>query len=442
MKEIRNRVLQMKLVNWQKLEWLKPENYKINTDEDLSKLKKSLTKNHFIDPFKIWYDEKAERFYILDGHRKQRALKELNDEGIRIPETLPAAFIDCKTVKQAARLVLVYDSVYGKVNREGLTDYLNLFDIEYSDVQEFTNLPDIDASYLNPIGYDEKEFETIPVPPKFSLSKPGDLFVIDGKHRILCGDSRKEDDIKKLFGKEKAKLVFTSPPYNMGAKHYLNYSDKMKSEEFIKFNVDCALLLKPHLIGFLFWNLSYSKKTRFEFIDIFYQLKEEKGFTFLEWIVWDKTSVRPFVNSTKNISRQAESILALTTEEEKDLDFIFLGTNEKKYFFNNKTKHYLSNYWRFSSQNSSTDFHKAAFPVKLVLEALELMTLPGDIVTDVFLGTGTTIVAANLVNRIGYGIELDPIYIDLILLRYKKLYPNSNFECINRKFNFKKLFND
>ncbi|MFA5803687.1 MAG: DNA methyltransferase [Melioribacteraceae bacterium] len=442
MKQIKNKILYQKLVNWQQLLWLKPENYKTNSSEDLKKLKKSLIENHFIDPFKIWFDEKSEKLWILDGHRKQRALKELKEEGVHIPALLPACFIDCKTQKQAARLVLVYDSVYGKVNREGLTDYLNLFDINYSDVQEFTNIPEIDASYLNPIGYDEKEFETIPASPQTSLSKLGDLFVIDGKHRILCGDSRKETDVNKLFDKKKCRLVFTSPPYNMGAKHYLNYTDKLKSEEYIKFNIDCASLIKSHLNGFLFWNLSYSQKTRSEFIDIFYQLKQEKGFSFVEWIVWDKTSVRPLVNSKQNLSRQAESLLVLTTEPEKDLNFIYLGTTEKKFFFNNKTKRYLSNYWRISSQNSQTDFHKAAFPVKLVLEALELMTMPDDIVTDIFLGTGTTIIAANLVNRIGYGIELDPIYVDLILLRYKKLYPKADFDCVNRKFNFKKLFND
>lgn len=440
MKQIKNRVLFMKPVNWRQLQWLKPENYKISTEEDYSMLKKALVKNHFIDPFKIWYDEKNNKLWILDGHRKQRALKELRDDGTKIPELLPACFIECKTSEQAAHLVLVYDSIYGKVNRDGLTDYMNLFNIDFDEIKDFLNIPEIDATYLNASEYDEKEFDNIPIPQKHSLSKNGDIFIIDGFHKILCGDSRKEDDVKKLFNKKKCKLVFTSPPYNMGQKHYLNYSDKMKSDEYIKFNTDCAKHLKQHLNGFLFWNLSYSKKTRSEFIDIFYQLKQE--YTFLEWIVWDKTSVRPLVNSKQHLSRQAESIFAFSTEDEKKLDFGYLGTNEKRFFFNNKTKRYLSNYWRISSQNSQTDYHKAAFPVKLVLEALELMTMPGDIVTDIFLGTGTTIVAANLVNRIGYGIELDPIYVDLILIRYKKLYPKAHFECVNRKFNFKKLFND
>lgn len=403
----------MRLINWKKLEWLKPDNFKISKNEYLDKLENSLMTNHFIDPFKIWFDEKESRMYILDGHRKQLALKNIEGRGIQIPEKLSAVFVECKNIKQAAKLVFAYDSIYGKVNNEGLKDFLSLF-----------------------------EFDTIPLPPTTSLSKTGDLFIVDGKHRILCGDSRAEADVNKLFDKKKCRLVFTSPPYNMGAKHYLNYTDKMKSEEYIKFNVDCAFLIKPHLNGFLFWNLSYSQKTRSEFIDIFYRLNQEKGFNFVEWIVWDKTSVRPLVNSKQNLSRQAESIFVFTTEPVNDLNFIYLGNTEKKYYFNKQTQRYLSNYWRISSANSSTDFHKAAFPVKLVLEALELMTLPGEIVTDIFLGTGTTIVAANLLDRTGYGIEMDPIYIDLILKRYKKLYPKSQFECVNRKFDFKKLFND
>lgn len=60
---------------------------------------------------------------------------------------------------------------------------------------------------------------------------------------------------------------------------------------------------------------------------------------------------------------------------------------------------------------------------------------------DPFFGTGTTIIAAHLLDRKGFGIELDPLYVDLILIRFNKLYPHSSFECVNRKFDFKKLFN-
>lgn len=70
-----------------------------------------------------------------------------------------------------------------------------------------------------------------------------------------------------------------------------------------------------------------------------------------------------------------------------------------------------------------------------------MMSNEKDIVIDPFLGSGSTLIASEKTNRICYGMELDPIYIDVILRRYHTLYPDKKIECLNRKdFNFKKLF--
>ena len=63
-------------------------------------------------------------------------------------------------------------------------------------------------------------------------------------------------------------------------------------------------------------------------------------------------------------------------------------------------------------------------------------------VLDLFLGSGTTLIACQQTNRICYGMEIDPLYIDVILKRYKKLYPEAEFKCLNREFDFQKLFSE
>jgi len=60
----------------------------------------------------------------------------------------------------------------------------------------------------------EKDLDTVPAVPQKAISRLGDLFEIDGKHRVLCGDSTKEEDVKLLMNGKKADMVFTSPPYN------------------------------------------------------------------------------------------------------------------------------------------------------------------------------------------------------------------------------------
>lgn len=245
---------------------------------------------------------------------------------------------------------------------------------------------------------------------------------IENAHRVLCGDSTKPEDIEKLMDGKFAKLIFSSPPYNMNAGRYENYQDNLKSEEYINFNLKVIENCKKFLKGFVFWNISYNKNARQEFIEIIYKIIRETGLQFLELIIWDKKTAMPIV-SKEALTRQYEDVLLVGDEEsiQNDLEIYFCGRNNKQVYFNKRTQRGITNYWKISSNKVQLKNHSAVFPVALPMKGIELMTERNDIILDPFLGVATTLIGAEKTGRKCFGIELDPKYISLGLDRWSKL---------------------
>ena len=101
----------------------------------------------------------------------------------------------------------------------------------------------------------------------------------------------------------------------------------------------------------------------------------------------------------------------------------------------------VSNVWEIATDSNRGKNHIAPFPVKLPETAIKCYSNKDkNIIYEPFAGGGTTLIACEQTNRICYGMELDPIYIDVILRRYHNLYPDKEIKCLNRKFNFKELW--
>jgi DNA modification methylase len=222
------------------------------------------------------------------------------------------------------------------------------------------------------------------------------------------------------MGGKEAKLCFTSPPYNMGNKSlYADYDDDLPSRDYIEFNLSIVRNVQEHLKGFLFWNMSYNKNSRWEWIEVFHRIIKETGFRFLECIVWDKGHGLP-VLSKDAFTRQYENILVAENQDEpKDIDFVFIGANQRVAFHKGHKKK-LTNYWYFSTQNTQIEGHGACFPVELPKRAIELMTDRGDIVLDPFGGSGSTLIAAEQCGRVAYLVEKSPLFCDVIRKRYEQ----------------------
>lgn len=258
---------------------------------------------------------------------------------------------------------------------------------------------------------DESKADEVPEIEENPVIKLGDLIELghNYQHRLLCGDSTKEEDVIKLMEGKKADMVFTSPPYNANAKtgdgdifsgkkskdmYKGEYVDNMDSEKYVEFASKVLNICFTNTEGFIFWNVSYNSKSKNEYIK---QIIPKIDFL-IEQVVWKKTSTIPFKGM---LMRDYEPI------------FIF-STNKKALGVEKVT----SNVWEISNMNSQTKTHKAAFPVALPEKAILLVKPKNNIVLDVFNGSGSTLIASENNYKFYRGIELDPMYCQQTIQRY------------------------
>ena len=261
--------------------------------------------------------------------------------------------------------------------------------------------------------------DEIPEKKKETNIKKGDIYQL-GNHRLMCGDSTSEEDIDKLIDKNTIKCVFTSPPYNMNANMYDGYNDNLASEEYINFNLKVIDNIKKYLKGFLFWNISYNKNSRWEFIEIMYRIIKETGLKFMELIVWDKGHGMP-ITSQDMLTRRYEDILMVGDEDtiSQDMDLYCIGTTEKKAYFNKKTNKGITNYWKVDTNNSQIKENKACFPVNLPAKAIKLCSEENENIMEPFGGSGSTLIACEQLNRNCYIMEYDEILCQVIIDRWE-----------------------
>lgn len=150
--EIKNKILKSELVEWKKLKFIQSESFKKLKADTFAKLKQSLIENNFIESFKVWEHDKI--IYCLDGYHRIKAFKDIEKYGHRgnfykIPKKFQADFIDCKNEKEASKLILVYSSQYAKINQSGLEQFINLTNLDLSDIEDQIAIPNIKLENLS-----------------------------------------------------------------------------------------------------------------------------------------------------------------------------------------------------------------------------------------------------------------------------------------------------
>lgn len=284
---------------------------------------------------------------------------------------------------------------------------------------------------------DDDEIPNIKIKPK---TKHGDIYEL-GMHRILCGDSTNIEDVKKLMNSKKADLGFTSPPYWVG----MEYEREKSIEEidsFIKkicesynFAVkkDCSRIIINTGTGF---TTSFNKKKKRQTL-----LLIDKWANNFSNFGWNLRHIRHWIKDGQLMSlspdadmidQHCEFIGTFENEDGKMIDFddvinenetniieTFFHVDGKSHRPNKTNKNWaLRGYWNDIRGNAKQTGHVAAFPVELVLRHLFLYTYRNSIVLDLFLGSGTTLIACEKTNRKCYGMEIEPQYCDLTITRY------------------------
>ena len=371
-------------------------------------VKKSLKEYGFQQPIVVDKD-----MIVVVGHTRLLAAKEL-----KIKE-VPVHIADNLTEDQcrAYRIADNKTNEFASWDEGFLTDELkNTGDL-------FTGFSDAELDWYR-LEQDAKEND-IPELKESSVIEMGDMFILGG-HKLICGDSTDPEVYESLFHNEinKAKLCFSSPPYNMGAALYKMYKDNRTSSEYIDFNINVLKNVKAHLSGFVFWNMSYNKRTRSEFIDILYKLKHDVGLNFLELITWFKNNAI-YLHPTDMLSRDSEQIYVFENEEEPQTDaeqLVIMRTDGSSQFNKPKNKK-ITNHWSIKTANGgahNTKRNAACFPVELPERGIMICTDPDDIVIEPFCGSGTTIIASHKQKRRCFGIELDNIQVEQAIQRWEE----------------------
>lgn len=163
-RELVSRVVKTELVYWKQLTFLQSDSFKELTPEIREKLKKSILADNFAQPFYVWQDEEKGVIYCLDGKHRSLVLEELLSEGFTIPELLPATFINCKDKKEAAKLVLMYSSIYAKTTHQGLFDFIESYELMLPELKESINLPEFDFSLFESMNFNPDLSELVSDP--------------------------------------------------------------------------------------------------------------------------------------------------------------------------------------------------------------------------------------------------------------------------------------
>jgi DNA modification methylase len=275
--------------------------------------------------------------------------------------------------------------------------------------------------------------EDIPAGPP--VCRPGDLFLL-GRHRVLCASALEQDCYTALMGEERAAVVVTDPPYNvaiegnvsgLGAIHHRDFAmacGEMNEAEYTAFLTQaCSLLARHSVDGSL-------------------------HFIFMDWRHTGEllTASRPVYAELKNMCVWIKNHTGMGALYRSRHELVFVFKHGRASHRNNiqlgRYGRDRTNVWHYPSPRTPTEegnllaLHPTVKPVGLVADAILDCSARGDIVLDGFLGSGTTLIAAERIGRRCYGLELDPLYVDTIVRRWQSMTGECAQHLISgRRFN-------
>jgi DNA modification methylase len=370
-------------------------------DSDYEKLLRSVEEFGYVEPV-IWNKRTGN---IVGGHQRFKILRQLGYAEIQ------CVVLDIDEQREKA-LNVALNKIGGEFDSELLSNLLRELDESGFDVR-LTGFEDDEISKLfastgsNSGGVSEDDFDGEKEAEKIEnpITQPGDLWLIGG-HRLLCGDSTNRNEVSMLMGGKKAAMVFTDPPWNVdyGGNSHPNWksrsimNDNMTNAEFHQFLVQtCQSMASVCEPGAMIYLVMSAK----EWGSCMAAL-EETGFHWSSTIIWSKDT---HVLSRKDYNTQYEPIW-----------YGWLGNDKRRCPLED---HKQSDVWQIDRPKKSEE-HPTMKPIALAGRAIENSSHHGDVVLDLFGGSGTTLLACEQLGRTAHLMELDPKYCDVIITRFIK----------------------
>jgi DNA modification methylase len=371
-------------------------NARTHSEEQVAQIAASIVEFGFTNPILAGSDG-----VIVAGHGRLAAAQKL---GL---DTVPVVVLDHLTPTQRRALIIADNRI---AENAGWDDAMLRIELQSLQEDGFNlDITGFDADALAEIMAGEEttvdgqtDDDAVPEVPVTPISRPGDVWEL-GRHRLVCGDATDPKSYELLMADAQADMVFTDPPYNVD---YANSAkDKMRGKDrpilndnlgdgFYDFLLAALTPMLERCAGATYIAMSSSE------LDTLQQAFRAAGGKWSTFIIWAKNT---FTLGRADYQRQYEPILYGWPE------------GQNRHWCGDRDQ---GDVWNIKKPQKN-DLHPTMKPVELVERAIRNSSRPGDIVLDPFGGSGTTLIAAEKAGRIGWLIELDPKYVDVIVRRWQ-----------------------
>lgn len=365
-------------------------NARTHSPEQIKKLRASLREFGFVNPVIIDRD-----YNVIAGHGRIMAAKE---EGIA---EVPCVYADHLTEAQKKAYILAdnrmaldagWDEEMLRVEIDALRE------MEFAPMLAGFDEKELAALYAGDgDGAEDDDFDLSDALEQASFVEPGDIWTV-GRHRLMCGDATKPEDVETLMGGKCANLIVTDPPYGVSFKSASGLTiqnDSMKNEEFYSFLLSAfqamAGVLEKGGAAYVFHADTEGLNFRRAFVDA--------GFHLAGCCIWVKDSL---VLGRSDYQWQHEPVL-----------YGFLQNGKHPWYSDRKQ----TTIWNFAKPKRNEN-HPTSKPLDLLAYPICNSSQENSIVIDTFGGSGSTMMACEKTNRICHMMELDPKYASVILRRY------------------------
>lgn len=378
-------------------------NSRTHTDEDVKKLASLIREVGFINPVVIHKDNT-----ILAGHLRVLAAKNLGLEYV------PCLIADYLTEAQKKVYVIADNQMAARAGWDKDILKIEIADLKSEDFD--VELLGFEATELNKLFEIETEakednFDVEEELKKPVFSKVGDIWQL-GKHRVICGDSTDLEVYKKLLEDKKVNLVCTDPPYFVALESTSGKitNDDLKDADALKFLMTVFANFHESMTNDASIYVFYATmKAR-----IFYDAFEDSGFRVGAGLIWKKPKA-PFMRTDWKFNMEP-----IIFGWRKDGKHIWYGDQKQKAVF------------EFDGIKSSKEDgfgHPSSKPVPLIAYLIQQCTQANGLVLDGFLGSASTLIACEQLNRVCYGVELEPKFVDVAVKRYIEFKGGSD-DCV------------
>ena len=364
------------------------------TKDQYTQLKDSLTRFGLVDPL-IVNKHKSRKNILVGGHQRLKIAKEMGMDKI------PCVEVDLP-LDQEKELNIRLNKNVGEWDYDSLANY---FDV--SELMEWGFSNDELQFYEEEPEQGLIDDDEIPEVEE-AITKQGDIWLL-GEHRILCGDATKKADVEALMGGQKADMVFTDPPYGVDysgrgkktKKKIIN--DNLKGDELYDFLIkafeNMSLATKGGSVAYVF-HADSKKGIKSSFENAFWNA----GWHLSATIIWAKKQASM---GWQDYRSQHEPIL------------YGFKQGQSHQFYGDRTNTTLWHQGRDSNYE-----HPTQKPIELAKRGLSNSSKTDDVILDLFLGSGSTLIACEKTNRKCYGMEIDPHYCDVIVKRWEEFTGN------------------